>query len=369
MKKKYFSLADKIHPYPAKYTIEMIEDYIMKYTQEGDTILDPFVGSGTTILASRKHNRNAIGFDINPIAYHISIVKSLNYDSRDVAQINKIIRRINKDINDNLEINKDYLLSQNIEVVDYDNLYHWFREEVILTFSYIRHLSLNNDNYKVMYFLQLILSLITIDFSNQESDTRYAAKDKGITNSTKILQKYIEKAEKSLDILYKLGESSKLFQIYLEDSKELDKIVDKEIDMIITSPPYPNTYDYYLYHKHRMLWLGYDYKVVMNSEIGSRREFSSLKRPVSNFTNDLLNILSSANKILKKAGYILIIIGDGVVQGNKYRSDIETKKIGKKMGWEIIDEVFTELDNTSKKFQASFREKGKKEHYLLFRKV
>jgi site-specific DNA-methyltransferase (cytosine-N4-specific) len=215
----------------------------------------------------------------------------------------------------------------------------------------------------------LILSLITIEFSNQESDTRYAAMDKGLVSSSEILKKYILRSEKNLEILANLNYSKNIHKVYLENSKLINEIVTSDVDMIITSPPYPNTYDYYLYHKHRMLWLGYDFKSVMNNEIGSRREFSSLKKPVSNFTNDLFQILCSCDKVLKKNGHVLIIIGDGVVNGTKYNSNIETKKIAKRLGWIIIDEKYTELDKTSKKFQSSFRKKGKKEHYLLFRKV
>lgn len=36
------------------------------FTQPGDTIMDPFMGSGTTLAAALKNNRKAIGFDINP---------------------------------------------------------------------------------------------------------------------------------------------------------------------------------------------------------------------------------------------------------------------------------------------------------------
>ena len=43
---------DRIHPYPAKYTVSLAIEYIEKYTKENDVVYDPFVGSGTTLLAS-----------------------------------------------------------------------------------------------------------------------------------------------------------------------------------------------------------------------------------------------------------------------------------------------------------------------------
>ena len=50
---------------------------ILRYSQEGDTVLDPFVGGGTTAVEAKLTNRNFIGFDINPVAIEISRKKSV----------------------------------------------------------------------------------------------------------------------------------------------------------------------------------------------------------------------------------------------------------------------------------------------------
>jgi len=51
--------------HPTIYPMEMIERIVKMSTNEEDTILDPFAGSGTTLLAAKKLNRRAIGFDID----------------------------------------------------------------------------------------------------------------------------------------------------------------------------------------------------------------------------------------------------------------------------------------------------------------
>ncbi len=50
----------------AAYPYELPERFIKMFTFVGDTILDPFVGSGTTIKAARDLGRNSVGIDINP---------------------------------------------------------------------------------------------------------------------------------------------------------------------------------------------------------------------------------------------------------------------------------------------------------------
>jgi len=57
--------------HPATFPDKLVEDLIVCFSQEGDTILDPFVGSGTVPIVATKNNRNYIGIDIS--AEYISL--------------------------------------------------------------------------------------------------------------------------------------------------------------------------------------------------------------------------------------------------------------------------------------------------------
>jgi DNA modification methylase len=52
----------KIHP--ATFPISLAKKVIELFTHEGELLLDPFVGSGTTLVAAKDTNRNAVGFDL-----------------------------------------------------------------------------------------------------------------------------------------------------------------------------------------------------------------------------------------------------------------------------------------------------------------
>jgi len=54
-------------PHPAQFPEDLISRIILGFTNEGDLILDPFMGSGTTAKVAMLHNRRTIGFEINSV--------------------------------------------------------------------------------------------------------------------------------------------------------------------------------------------------------------------------------------------------------------------------------------------------------------
>ncbi len=364
IKQKWLEKLDKVHPYPAKFPVSTAEEYITQYSKEGDVIFDPFVGSGSTLLAATANNRFAYGTDINGIAVLISKFKLLNIDDSDVKKLQVFLESL-----------KQRMKLKNYGVLwHYNSINHWFSDSAIEALSCIKNEihSFFYENYELKIFCSLVLSTIINTVSKQESDTRYAAIEKDYITHSFVMDKYETKFNQCLEMLKNCNRSVQYLEgskVYLHNSKKCEEVLSSDsVDMIITSPPYPNTYDYYLYHKHRMLWLDEDFKYAMNEEIGSRREFSSLKKPKDNFAKDLLEIFESCNKVLKVGAFIVIIIGDGKIQGEMYDSKENTIKVCEEIGWKLVDYSFTDLDETSRSFQAAFRTNGKKEHVLTFRK-
>ncbi|MDF2800673.1 MAG: adenine-specific methylase [Anaerocolumna sp.] len=60
-----------MHRYWGRKAHNVVSEYINFYTNEGDTVLDPFMGSGIAVIESLKSNRRAIGIDINPMSVFI----------------------------------------------------------------------------------------------------------------------------------------------------------------------------------------------------------------------------------------------------------------------------------------------------------
>ena len=63
------------HPFPAKFPPQLPAHFIEGLTESGDTVLDPMLGSGTTLVEAARLGRHAIGCDIDPLARLIAAAK------------------------------------------------------------------------------------------------------------------------------------------------------------------------------------------------------------------------------------------------------------------------------------------------------
>lgn len=97
----------KADPHPAHYLMHkywgrkphnVVSYYISHYTKKGETVLEPFMGSGVTVIEALKLKRNVIGIDLNPMSKFI-VENSIS--KVDVDELEKEYRRIEKNLRDN----------------------------------------------------------------------------------------------------------------------------------------------------------------------------------------------------------------------------------------------------------------------------
>ena len=117
----------KFHPYSAKY-IPQIPQYIIKHlSKKNDTVLDTFLGSGTTIVEANCMMRNSIGIDINPLACKISSAKTTIMTRSDIDKIRQMLIQIST----NIKKSDDFDYVQYIEKYIDIRVFNWFQENIL----------------------------------------------------------------------------------------------------------------------------------------------------------------------------------------------------------------------------------------------
>jgi len=81
-----------MHTYWARKPHNVVAEYIRRYSKEGDIVLDPFCGSGVTVIEAVKLGRRAIGIDINPMAIFIARMTAKPIDLEEYTKAFDMLR-------------------------------------------------------------------------------------------------------------------------------------------------------------------------------------------------------------------------------------------------------------------------------------
>jgi len=351
-------LAHSIHSYPAKFPAlvpkQIIQNHLSKKNQ---VILDPFSGCGTTLLEGLINGHNVIGNDINFIGNLIASVKTSPYLENHISNAYKHFDKLSK----SKVYNSD-------RIVDFYNIDHWFQKNVQQEICFILDKIDKEKSLRLQNLFKVSLSEIIIKVSNQDSDTRYKAVQKNIKNGQTIslyLKKLYMNIEKVKDLSSRI-DPKLTSKILCQDTRKLKDIKSDSVDLIITSPPYANTYDYYLYHKHRMNWLGYDFSYSRSLEIGSRLQFSSKKDDIAIWEEDIHSFLKEFKRVSKNKSVICLVIGDSVVNKKLFKADDCIYDLSKKLSFKHLYSNSESLSKNTRKFNHKWRSKlDKKEHVIV----
>ncbi len=149
-----------IHPYPA-IMIPQIADKIIKTYSSGETIYDPFCGSGTTLLEAKLSSRftKIIGSDINPLACLISKVKTTPIDTKVLKE--EYIEVLNK----SKQYKKEELKTPPVYNIDF-----WFKKDVIYKLNRIKKAIYEIEDSDVRDFFKIVFSSIIRSVSNTRNN-------------------------------------------------------------------------------------------------------------------------------------------------------------------------------------------------------
>jgi 16S rRNA G966 N2-methylase RsmD len=357
------------HPYPAKFTPQLVSKYFNLYCKNGYSIIDPFCGSGTTLVEAALNGMPSVGIDLNPIACIVSKAKTSQFNEQEISIIKKFLTEIQLLIDKNQFYNINFK-NDEIIIPDFPNRNHWFQLNVSYELAYLKKNieRIKNDNVKNL--LYCAFSKIIVKVSNQDSEVRYTAKNKKHSDGV-VYYSFIETLSNYLNILlsdaYELISNSEIFNG--DTYTTLKSFEDNCFDFVITSPPYINTFDYYLYHKQRMFWLGFDHKPVRQKEIGNHHRIDTKKFEDAKFeyVESMTLILNELSRVSKENSYFIMIIGDGIVDGKTIDMSNVICDICERSCYSVENIDSINLSDITKSFNKKFSNAPKKEHYITLK--
>lgn len=308
-----------IYPYKGKYHPQMIRALLNVIgAKREDVILDPFVGSGTTLLECQLLGIDCIGIDVSLVCMLVSKVKT---ESQDVLK--------------EIEEMKDTICKEGHETT----LYSFDGDKTEKKGGLSQAIN-NIKNEKVRNFYKVAELVAHSDKSRRRRDFYRSFRDNvnKMLSSTQDFEKVVHELKLPLGNM----------EVNLGDARNLD-LKDESIDGIITSPPYSIALDYVKNDAHALEVLGYDLEKVKQEFIGVR---GSGKNKVELYNKDMERSLNEMYRVLKNGKNCVIVIGNATLQGKEIRTVDKTIEHCQKIGFELeknMDKIIFGLYNVIQK--------------------
>jgi len=268
------------HRYPAKFIPQLASKLIRENSAFGNTVLDPFMGSGTTLVESKLLGRPCVGLDINPTAYLIAKAKTTVIEPNHLrSTIEKVVQAIKEKVPDN------YVSMQNYP----ERLTYWFSQDTISKLEAIYNIisSLDEDT-RPFFECALSNTLKLVSYWDNRSIKPIKNKSKKIPNVYRTFIRHLQKMYLGNNNFWLLLQQSNTIntpiQCVLGDARNLP-IENEKIDLVVTSPPYVTSYEYADIHQLSALFFSQiaDIKDFRKNFIGS--SYNKNKQNVHLFSN------------------------------------------------------------------------------------
>ena len=350
---------EAIHPYPAKFVAELPRRLLdLLPVPRGTAVLDPFCGSGTTLVECQRRGLPAIGVDLNPIACLISRVKTAPLACGLAAAAGAVVEQASG--------------REQASMPDAPRLDHWFAHDVQLALAGLTA-AIGTAPASHRDALRLALSSIVVRVSNQESDTRYAAICKNVRRADVLtaFHRAAERIERALGGREYALAPATVVEADITSVSPAALTTGEEVrgvGLVITSPPYPNAYEYWLYHKYRMYWLGMDPLAVKAREIGARAHFFKRNpHTADDFARQMKQTLGLLRAVLVRGGYVCFVIGRSRIHGEIVDNAAILEEVGRSTGFVRVCSATRTLATASKSFNPSYA--GIKKEIILVLKM
>jgi DNA modification methylase len=292
-----------------QFTPEFIE-YLLEKSPPRVGVLDPFCGSGTVIIECARRGIPAVGCEINPAAYAMS--KFFTFCNTGLKARNHVVESLYEHLSKVMPGFRDLPLLGNGQEfrARHGNLY----EFATSLFGAIKD--------KQVMLLALLLVFHTEDSVGNQLGS-------GVTKSFETLKH---------DLL-SLPLTPSGVEAHLHDARLSDQVSSSKVDLIITSPPYINVFNYHQNYRAVLEILGFDMLRVAQSEVGSNRKNRGNRfRTVIQYCLDMEQALASFARTLSSKGRVIMVVGrESRVRGVPFYNSSIIKELFDSMGcFEVI---------------------------------
>ncbi len=293
----------RLHPYLGKFVPQLVEELVRRHVRPGGTVLDPFAGSGTTLVQALESGHGATGIDLAAFNCLLMRVKTARY--------NQFI--LEHDLRDALA-----RFERGEGTIDDAPPYvrEWFAPEAAADLLRFRSVLAGYEHADVLRIVLAraarsarLTTHFDLDFpSRPQAGPYWCHKHKRECRPVERAAHFIRRY--TLDTLERLKEFARVRKpgeahVIHGDARELD--AGNGFDAVVTSPPYPGLIDYHEQHRYAYELLGLD--DFRERELGAAANGTS-RVALARYVEGVGAVLERSAGSLRNAAPLLIVVND-----------------------------------------------------------
>jgi DNA modification methylase len=327
----------------------------LRQSAECLTVLDPMAGSGTSLLAARKHGHVAIGFDTDPLAALLTRVSTMDFDPDAVAKRARQVHVRATSLYPRISVSDAYPDYADDETKAF--IRYWFdpfsrRQLKALTDA------INERQGRIAAALWCAFSRLIIAKESGASlarDLSHSRPHRSFEKSPiKPLDEFLAAADfVAKNIAFTAGNTkAPEASVKVADARRLP-LSSESVDLVITSPPYLNAIDYIRCSKFTLVWMGYtvgELRKLRSTNIGSEVSLTADdladeleeicdeldedevlpdrdRAVLARYLKDMDAVASEIGRVLKPSAKAVVVIGNSNVRGHFIENSLAMTRI------------------------------------------
>jgi len=291
----------RLHPYLGKFVPQLVEALLHRYVRPGGRVLDPFAGSGTTLVQALESGYDAVGVDVAAFNCLLMRVKTARYD---VFRLRSELRDALSRVGGAGESPRGYLRE-------------WYAPRAA---SELLHFRMLLADYEHADVLRVVLAraarsarLTThfdLDFPKRPQREPYWCHKhrrtcRPVGEARKFLVRYLEDTRARLEEYERVRDRTRAASVLHGDAREI--ALEGPFDGIVSSPPYPGLIDYHEQHRYAYELLGLDDR--RERELGAAKQGTS-RAAIETYVTGIVDVLRRSADALAPGAPVALVVND-----------------------------------------------------------
>ena len=291
----------RLHPYLGKFVPQLVEALLERYVRPGGRVLDPFAGSGTTLVQALESGYDAVGVDIAAFNALLVTVKTREHD---LDALEEDVRELREHMGLSEEepsgfVGDWYAPKAAAELLHFRSAIAGRRSEDVLRVVLARAARSAR-----------LTTHFDLDFPRVPQREPYWCHKhrrtcRPVEEAGKFLSRYLADTAARIRAFSDVRDPRRAALVVHGDARELE--LGGPYDGVITSPPYPGLIDYHEQHRYAYELLGLDDR--RERELGAAARGTS-KAALAEYAEGIAAVLARAKASLRGGAPICIVVND-----------------------------------------------------------